>query len=60
VGKSSTSIWLTRCSTSPGPLASGASERTMPRVADISSAAGTPLPETSASTSAQRPSASGM
>jgi hypothetical protein len=51
---------LRRVSTSAGPEPVCASERSMPRVADMSSAAAVPLPETSARTRPQRPSRSGM
>ena len=51
---------LRRIKTSAGPEPVCASERNMPRVADISSAAAVPLPETSARTRPQRPSLSGM
>src|SRR5439155_15386486 len=59
-GKSSTSNWLSRVSTSPGVQQASASERSTPGVADISDAGAVPLPETSASTSPQRPSGKGM
>ncbi len=59
-GKSSTIMLLRRVRTSPGPEPVCASDRNMPRVADINSAAAVPLPETSASTNPQRPSESGM
>ncbi len=59
-GKSSTSKRFSRVSTSPGPVQVCASERNMPRVADISSAAAVPFPETSARTSPQQPSSKGM
>ena len=49
-----------RVSTSAGPEPVCASDRNMPRVADISSAAAVPLPDTSARTRPHRPLASGM
>ena len=59
-GKSSTSNWFSFVSTSPGVQQASASERSTPRVADISKAAAVPLPETSARTIPQRPSGKGM
>src|SRR5580692_11117692 len=58
-GKSLTSNGFSFDSTSLGQHAV-ASERSMPRVADISNAAAVPFPETSASTNPQRPSSNGM
>src|SRR5437588_11616361 len=55
LGKSSTIKRFSLVSTSAGVEQASASERNMPRVADISSAAAVPLPETSASTSPQSP-----
>jgi len=49
-GKSSASVWLNSMSVLLGEPCSFASERRMARVADISSAAAMPLPETSART----------
>src|SRR5579871_2141802 len=59
-GKSSLNRRFSLVSTSAGEQWASASERNMPRVADMSSAAAVPLPETSASTSPQHPSSSGM
>ena len=59
-GKSSASKRFSRVRTSPGPLQVCARERIMPRVADISSAAAVPFPETSARTSPQQPSSKEM
>src|SRR6266567_3342973 len=59
-GKSSTMRRFSLPRTSAGELHVTASERNMPRVADISNAAAVPLPETSANTNPQQPSANGM
>src|SRR5208282_6348927 len=59
-GKSSTNKPLSLVKTSPGLLQASAKDRSIPRVADISSAAAVPFPETSASTNPQRPSGNGM
>src|SRR5437660_11016759 len=60
LGKSSTIRRFSFVSTSPGVQQASANERNIPLVADIKSAAAVPLPETSASTSPQRPSSRGM
>ncbi len=59
-GKSLTSKLLSWVKTSPGVQHASARDRNIPRVADISSAAAVPFPETSANTNPQRPSANGM
>src|SRR5208283_3971483 len=59
-GKSDTSKLLSLVKTSPGLLQASAKDRSIPRVADISSAAAVPFPETSASTNPHRPSGNGM
>src|SRR5437867_4300433 len=60
LGKSWTIRSFRRASTSPGPQPASASERSIPRVADIKSAAAVPLPETSASTNPHLPSLNGI
>src|SRR4029077_15583127 len=60
LGKSSIIMLLRRVKTSAGPEPVCASERSMPRVADMRGAAAVPLPETSARTKPQRPSGKGM
>src|SRR5579885_2568150 len=59
-GKSSTKSRFNLVITSAGVQDASAKDRSIPRVADISSAAAVPLPETSASTNPQRPSSSGI
>src|SRR6266851_946487 len=59
-GKSSASSRFSLVSTSAGLMQVSASDRSMPLVADISSAAPVPFPATSARTSPQHPSPKGM
>src|SRR5579864_42323 len=59
-GKSSTIRRFNLPRTSDGEPHVTASERNIPRVADISNAAAVPLPETSARTKPQQPSLNGM
>src|SRR5215813_3152716 len=59
-GKSSSIRQFSLLSTSAGRQCDSASDRNMPRVADISKPAAVPFPETSANTSPQRPRSKGM